>query len=65
MQPITIKLRMLTRGPNGNRVPGEIVDVDPARAALLVLHDHAEPVNKPRAATVGPPERAVMSGAKK
>jgi hypothetical protein len=37
------KLTMLNSGPNGTYKPGQVVEVDDARAALLLDGEHAEP----------------------
>lgn len=42
----TVAIRMLTRGPNKNHRPKELLVVDPARAQLLIAGKHAEPVRK-------------------
>jgi hypothetical protein len=39
-----VKIRMLTKGPNGNHRKGQILEVDPQRAAALVESEDAEEV---------------------
>lgn len=39
-----VAIRLLTRGPNANHKKGEVIEVDPSRAAALVARGHAEEV---------------------
>lgn len=36
------EIRIISTGPNNNHTPGQILEVDPARAARLVAGEHAE-----------------------
>ena len=40
----TVKLRMLSKGPNKNYHKGQLVFVDALRAAMLIKGKHAEEV---------------------
>jgi hypothetical protein len=43
-----VKLKMLTKGPNGNYQKGAVVTVDSERATILVKGKHAEVVTDDR-----------------
>jgi hypothetical protein len=42
----TVKIRMLTKGPNGNFKKGQLVTVDKLRAAALLASKDAEEVKE-------------------
>ena len=39
------KIRIISTGPNTNHTPGQVLEVDPARAAALIAGGYAEPAD--------------------
>ena len=56
-----VKIKMLDSGPNKNHRKGDVLEVDAARAALLIAGKHAEEVKYGDSVRVQKPENLLRS----